>query len=90
MIDIYIYIFIDTYTIFYGENLLLQKSSTSRIIISDSNYTSYTVNEFLVTNKAKTRNFTFHEKINLNLETISAPINDIPLIPDATSVSFMI
>nr|KAF7394267.1 hypothetical protein H0235_016862 [Vespula pensylvanica] len=78
------------YTNFPRDVTVTIKSSTSRIIISDSNYTSYTVNEFLVTNKAKTRNFTFHEKINLNLETISAPINDIPLIPDATSVSFMI
>ncbi|XP_046836477.1 uncharacterized protein LOC124432028 [Vespa crabro] len=66
------------------------KSSMSRIIISDSNYTSYTTNEFLVTSKDKTRNFTLHEKIKLNLETISAPVNDIPVIPDATSVNFMI
>lgn len=65
------------------------KSSQSRIIVSDANYTSFTVNvAYIVDDEDRTRNFLLLDKISLSLETISAAKTELPKVPDAISVSF--
>ncbi|KAK2585201.1 hypothetical protein KPH14_009908 [Odynerus spinipes] len=78
------------YTLLHRDTTTTIKSSLSRIVVSDSNYTSYTVNEIVVGNKERNRNFTLYEKITLKLETVSAAKTELPVIPDATFVSFFV
>ncbi|KAI4483859.1 hypothetical protein M0802_013257 [Mischocyttarus mexicanus] len=87
---VYFFGSLSVYSMLPPDVITTVKSSSSNIIISDSNFTSYTANEIIVSNKERSRNFTLYEKIKLNLEVISATKSELPSIPNATLVSFMI